>query len=128
MDGLDNNDEIIVIGATNRYELLDEALIRPGRFSFKVNVELPEFEERKHIYKHYFKLFHSDIFEDKILEEFSIESKNFSGADIEGIVNEVVSKSVIQNNQEITKENVIEIIKANAKFKIDYISNKFNRN
>jgi SpoVK/Ycf46/Vps4 family AAA+-type ATPase len=130
MDGLDNSAEVIVVGATNRYELLDDALIRPGRFSYKIAIELPEKEERKEIFKHYFKLFDADFFNENDLEIFAKETKFFSGADIEGIVNEVVSFSISISlsdmNKSINKDKVLEIIKVHAKNKYDHKIYKFN--
>jgi len=53
MDGIFENQNIIVIGATNREDLLDQALVRPGRFDYKIHVELPSKEERKKLFKLY---------------------------------------------------------------------------
>ena len=53
MDGLNDNEDITVIAATNREDLLDAALIRPGRFDLKIQIEAPEAEERTKIYKLY---------------------------------------------------------------------------
>jgi len=53
MDGMIENQNIVVIGATNREDLLDQALIRPGRFDYKIHVEKPNKEERFRIFKLY---------------------------------------------------------------------------
>ena len=120
MDGLNENDEIIVVGATNRFDLLDDALVRQGRFSMKVFVDLPAEEERKLMFKHYFKILHSDVFPEEKLVKFSRMCPGFSGADIEGVVNEAISKSVSENVNEITEENIVSLIKYFAKQKGDH--------
>ena len=51
MDGFKTNSNVIVFGATNRKELLDEALLRPGRFDRTIDINLPDLEERKEIYE-----------------------------------------------------------------------------
>ena len=53
MDGIQENQNIIVIGATNREDLLDQALIRPGRFDYKIHIEVPSVQERVKIFKLY---------------------------------------------------------------------------
>ena len=53
MDGIENNSGILVIAATNREDLLDPALIRPGRFDIKINFELPSLKERIELFKLY---------------------------------------------------------------------------
>jgi ATP-dependent Zn protease len=55
MDGIEENKNIIVIGATNREDLLDQALVRPGRFDYKIHVELPNKLERINIFNLYLK-------------------------------------------------------------------------
>ena len=53
MDGMLENQNIIVIGATNREDLLDQALVRPGRFDYKIQIELPSKDERVRLFKLY---------------------------------------------------------------------------
>ena len=55
MDGLNDMENIIVIAATNREDLLDAALVRPGRFDMKIFIEAPDNEIRYEIYLHYLK-------------------------------------------------------------------------
>jgi len=126
MDGLNPNDDIIVVGATNRYDLLDDALVRQGRFSMKIAIDLPAEEERKKLFKHYLKIFNSNIFDENTIEIFAKESKNFSGADIEGVVNEAVSKNLSEGNEEINKDQVLNIINNYIKLKIDHQSKHMN--
>lgn len=53
MDGFCSNDSVLVIGSTNKLDLLDQALLRPGRFDLKLKVGLPNEEDRIQIFKHY---------------------------------------------------------------------------
>jgi len=120
MDGLNENDEIIVVGATNRYDLLDEALVRQGRFSMKISVDLPAEEERRKIFLHYFKKFNSDFFTEQDIIQFAFEAKGFSGADIEGVVNEAVSKALSEGKEKVEKEVIMGLIKHNIRLKMDH--------
>lgn len=86
MDGFDANAGVIVLAATNRQDVLDTALIRPGRFDRQVYLELPNLTERKAIFKvHLKKLTLSD---DVDLETMAGQTPGFSGADIANICNE----------------------------------------
>jgi ATP-dependent Zn protease len=53
MDGLNDNEDILIIAATNREDLLDAALVRPGRFDSKIQIDVPDQEVRFRMYKHY---------------------------------------------------------------------------
>lgn len=128
MDGLNDNDEIIVVGATNRYDLLDEALVRQGRFSMKIAVDLPAEEEKKKLFKHYLIAFNSDIFDEQTIDIFAKESQNFSGADIEGVINEAVSKALNEGKDYADKENILSLIRNNLKLKWDHQSKHMNIN
>src|SRR5690606_38516013 len=85
MDGFGNNDGIVVVAATNRLEVLDEALVRPGRFDRKVHVPLPGREDRLAILKaHAGRLPHLSA----NLEHWASQTAGFSGASLAGLVNE----------------------------------------
>ena len=86
MDGFTPNDNVIVMAATNRGDLLDPALVRPGRFDRRVVVRLPDLEERKHIIKIHAtgKPFTKTINWDRVAKR----TVGFSGADIENMLNE----------------------------------------
>jgi len=86
MDGFTPNDNVIVLAATNRPELLDPALVRPGRFDRRVVLDLPDIEGRKEIFKIHMrgKPFTAGIDLDKIAKR----TVGFSGADIESMLNE----------------------------------------
>ncbi len=106
MDGFKDRSGIIVIGATNRIDLLDSALTRPGRFDRKIGVPLPDFEARKKIFN-----IHSrgKKLSDKIsLDELSSLSSGFSGADIENLMNEACILSVRNNQTEISNDNILD--------------------
>jgi cell division protease FtsH len=86
MDGFNSNDQIIVIGATNRKDVLDNALLRPGRFDRIITIPLPDKPSRKEILQLYLK-------EKKVEENLDIDficeqMSGFSGAQIKNIVNE----------------------------------------
>ncbi|MBU1967227.1 ATP-dependent zinc metalloprotease FtsH [Patescibacteria group bacterium] len=86
MDGFTPNDNVMVMAATNRGDLLDPALVRPGRFDRRVIVRLPDLEERKHIIKIHAKSkpFAKGLNWDRVAKR----TVGFSGADIENMLNE----------------------------------------
>lgn len=86
MDGFDKEDQVIVIAATNRPDILDKALLRPGRFDRQVTFDMPDIKEREEILK-----IHSEgkPFEDDIdLRKVAVRTPGFSGADLENLLNE----------------------------------------
>ena len=87
MDGFSESQGIVVIAATNRIDVLDNALIRPGRFHRKINVPLPDFDGRKQIANVHFK--NNKIDGDSVdFNELSSLTTGFSGADIANLANE----------------------------------------
>ena len=92
MDGFNAADGIIVIGATNRADILDSALLRPGRFDRKVTVPLPDNVGRKAIANVHFR--NKNIDQDVNLDEVADLTEGFSGADIANIANEAAILSV----------------------------------
>ena len=89
MDGVHSLDNILVIGMTNRLDMLDSALLRPGRFEVKVEISLPNTDGRKEILEiHTRKLFKSGVMDRNSinLEEIADKTKNFTGAELEGLV------------------------------------------
>ena len=99
MDGFDKNKGIIVLAATNRADILDSALTRPGRFDRKVTVSLPDAEGRKAIFGIHLK--NKKYVKDIDLEQFSQLTQGFSGADISNMVNEAAILSLRSNKSEI---------------------------
>lgn len=86
MDGFNPNEAVIVVGATNRPDLLDPALVRPGRFDRRVVLDMPDIEGRKNIIKIHMKgkPFSSDVAIDRIAQR----TVGFSGADLQNMLNE----------------------------------------
>lgn len=105
MDGFDTSDGIIVIAATNSYNSLDPALIRPGRFDLKYTVSNPDFNTRIKLIDLYTKekTLSEDLDKKKMAESF----ENLSSASIEAILNEAAMISMIENKDKITVENII---------------------
>lgn len=86
MDGFGANAGVIVMAATNRGEILDRALLRPGRFDRQIYLELPTLEERKAIFKVHMKPL--KLGKDVSLDTLAAQTPGFSGADIANICNE----------------------------------------
>ena len=105
MDGFKPADGIIVIAATNRADILDSALLRPGRFDRKVRVPLPDEDGRKAIAKVHFR--NKNITSDVDLNEVSSLTSGFSGADIANLANEAAIMSVRDNSTMISRDNII---------------------
>lgn len=99
MDGVDDkNFNILVIGLTNRIDMLDEALLRPNRFEAKIHIPLPNYQDRLEILKiHTQHLIDSGGLKQLNSEWFASETQDFSGADIEGLVRNAVSFAALRN-------------------------------
>eukprot|EP00112_Aurelia_sp_Birch-Aquarium-sp1_P009639 Seg2100.5 transcript_id=Seg2100.5/GoldUCD/mRNA.D3Y31 product="Vesicle-fusing ATPase 1" protein_id=Seg2100.5/GoldUCD/D3Y31 len=96
IDGVEQLNNILVIGMTNRKDLIDEALLRPGRLEVQMEIGLPSQEGRLQILNiHTAKLRNEKkLSEDVSLEVLSVETKNFSGAEIEGLVRAAATTSM----------------------------------
>ena len=103
MDGFTQNEGVIVIAATNRVDILDNALTRPGRFDRKVYVGLPDQKGRIDIIKVHSK----DKKLDASLENLSKLTRGFSGADIENLLNEASILSVRYNKTSIDSDTLM---------------------
>ena len=106
MDGFANDTGIIVLGATNRVDMLDPALLRPGRFDRQVYIELPDMAGRDEILK---------LYADRVKLAPDVDLKNiargttgFSGADLENLLNEAALHAVRAGHKEVTNEDVDE--------------------
>ena len=109
MDGFIKNEGIIVIAATNRADILDNALTRPGRFDRKVVVPLPDMEGRRKIIDIHFKDKNiHDVYKSGYLDELARLTGGFSGADIANMVNEAAILSVRSNQTQITRTNLLD--------------------
>ena len=104
MDGFGVNEGIIVMAATNRVDILDPAILRPGRFDRKVNVGYPDVRGREEILK-----VHSNgkpLGDDINLEEIARTTAGFTGADLENLLNEAAIKAAAENRQFIVSEDI----------------------
>ena len=103
MDGVEQLNNILIIGMTNRLDMIDEALLRPGRLEVHMEISLPDEKGRLEIIKIHTSTMrkHSLIAEDVDLAELAQMTKNFSGAEIAGLVK---SASSFAMNQRIKVE------------------------
>lgn len=106
MDGFDNDSGVIVIAATNRVDMLDKALLRPGRFDRHVNVTLPERKDRLDILKVHFKNKPTDKSVD--LDALAAKTAGSSGADLANIANEAAITAAREGHKEITNDDLTE--------------------
>jgi cell division protease FtsH len=113
MDGFTQNDNVIVMAATNRGDMLDPALIRPGRFDRRVQVNLPDLAERKFILNIHAKgkFFTKDVNWDRVAKR----TVGFSGADLENMLNEAAIATARESRAEI---NMADIEEASLKVKL----------
>ncbi len=102
MDGFDKSSGIIVLAATNRADILDAALTRPGRFDRKIIVPLPDSEGRKELFNNYLK--NKKVENDIDINQLGELSSGFSGADISNLVNEAAILSIRYNKTKIDFE------------------------
>jgi len=110
MDGLnvEHDVNILVIGATNRPDLLDNALLRPGRFDRQVKVDLPSLDDRLKIIKLHTN--NKKIAEEVNLEEIAKETYGFSGAHLENIANEAAILALRENSPEVMQVHFKEAV------------------
>ena len=106
MDGFGENEGIIIIAATNRPDVLDPALLRPGRFDRQVTVNRPDVNEREEILKVHAK---NKILAPSVkLKHIAERTPGYSGADLENLLNEAALLAVRRNKEEITMEEIDE--------------------
>lgn len=104
LDGFRQNEGVIVLGATNRRDDLDKALIRPGRFDVEIQVSLPDFEGRKEIIQLYLgKIKYS---QDVDLDVLARGTVGFTGADLENLINQAALRAVIDGLNEVPMEYI----------------------
>ena len=108
MDGFGVNEGVIIIAATNRPDILDPALLRPGRFDRQVIVDIPDIIGREAIMKVHAK--GKPLSSDVDLSVLAKTTIGFSGADIENLMNEAAILAARQNSNEITMANLEESI------------------
>ena len=106
MDGFDNDSGVIVIAATNRVDMLDKALLRPGRFDRHVNVALPERKDRLEILKVHFK--NKPLEDDVKLDALAAKTAGSAGADLANIANEAAITAARLEHKKITNADLTE--------------------
>jgi cell division protease FtsH len=108
MDGFDPHIGVIVMAATNRPDVLDPALLRPGRFDRRVVIDLPDIQEREailHIHAN-----NKPLAKDVDLHRVAERTPGFSGADLSNLLNEAAIRAAKNDQKEILKEDVLESI------------------
>lgn len=104
MDGFNINDSIIVIAATNRPDILDQALLRTGRFDRRIVVNIPDIKEREDILKIHIK--GKPVADDVNISVIARQTPGFTGADLENLLNEAALLTARYNKRNITMEEV----------------------
>lgn len=104
MDGFGINEGIIVMAATNRVDILDPAILRPGRFDRRIHVGLPDVHGREEILKVHAK--NKPLAEDVNLEEIARTTAGFAGADLENLLNESAIAAARENRAYIVDEDI----------------------
>lgn len=106
MDGFEDNDSVIVMAATNRRDILDPALLRPGRFDRQILVGYPDVKGREAILKVHTR--NKPLAPDVDLETIAKSTAGFTGADLENLVNEASLLAARKNKKAITKDELEE--------------------
>ena len=108
MDGFDRDTGVIVIAATNRPDVLDPALLRPGRFDRTVTLDLPDIEERLHILNLHAK--NKPLVKTANLRELAERTVGFSGADLENLLNEAAIRAAVDDKKTINEGDLYEAL------------------
>ena len=109
MDGLEQMSDVVIIGATNRPDILDPSLLRPGRFDELVLVGIPDKEARKSIFKIH--TTNMPLAKDVNIDELAEITDAYVGADIEAICREAGMMALRENANEVTKEHFMRAMK-----------------
>ena len=109
MDGFDSDQSIIVIAATNRPEMLDEALLRPGRFDRTITIALPDIKGREEILKIHSK--NKKIAEDVDFKSIAGDTAGFTGAELENILNEAAIIATNKKHKAIDNTDIEDAVK-----------------
>ena len=108
MDGFDSSKGIIILGATNRPEVLDKALLRPGRFDRRIIVEKPDLKGRVDVLKVHS---HDVLMDDTVdLEEIALATSGAVGADLANMVNEAAIMAVKDGRQVVSQKDLFEAV------------------
>jgi cell division protease FtsH len=108
MDGFDPNSGVIVLAATNRPDVLDPALLRPGRFDRRVIIDLPDIKEREAILKVHAK--NKPLAKEVNLRRVAERTPGFSGADLHNLLNEAAIRTARQDRKKVLMEDVLDSI------------------
>ncbi len=108
MDGFDQSTRVTVLAATNRPDVLDQALLRPGRFDRRVIIDLPDIKERGEILKIHAK--GKPLAEDVDFSKVAARTPGFSGADLANLVNEAAILAVQEKRKEVGQLQIYESI------------------
>lgn len=106
MDGFDKNESIIIMAATNRADVLDPALLRPGRFDRQIYVNVPDVKGREEIFKVHSR--NKPLAPDVSFKVLARMTSGFSGADIENLLNEAAILAARANRRVIVMEDILE--------------------
>ena len=109
MDGFETEEAIIVLAATNRPEMLDKALLRPGRFDRQITIGLPDLNGREAILKIHAK--DKKLDETVNLRSIAEDTAGFTGAELANILNEAAIIATINNHRAITNEDIENAVK-----------------
>ena len=105
MDGFEPNTNVIVMAATNRPDVLDSALLRPGRFDRRVMLDLPDINDREMILKVHARS--KPLAKDVDLRKIGERTPGFSGADLFNLLNEAAILTALQNRKEVTNNDIL---------------------
>ena len=108
MDGFDPNIGVIVMAATNRPDVLDPALLRPGRFDRRVILDLPDINDREEILKIHAK--NKPLSPEVNLRRVAERTPGFSGADLMNLLNEAAIRAARRNDTKVTQEDTLDSI------------------
>ena len=128
MDGFNNNENIVVIAATNRRDVLDQAILRPGRFDRIIRVSLPDKDSREKIIDYYLK--NKNIEHNFDISSIAELTEGFSGAQIKNLINEAIILSARNKYTKLQEEYIFEsfeksivgLIRKNAT--VDFVTQK----
>ena len=108
MDGFDSSKGVVILGATNRPEILDKALLRPGRFDRRINVELPDLKGREAVLQvHAKKVKMADSID---LHKIALATPGAAGADLANMINEAALRAVRMDRKEVIQEDLMEAV------------------
>ena len=109
MDGFDSEHTVILLAATNRPEMLDRALLRPGRFDRRINIALPDMNGREAILKIHAK--DKKLADDVNLKTIAGDTAGFTGAELENILNEAAILATINKEESRTSKDINDALK-----------------